>query len=133
MNNRNKYEINMFNIKKINNSLSNRNKLQTNLNNLHKFVKNSKFKNKTFKNYRRNKYFDKLTKNIILRNINKYNSTPNKQNLNNINNLIKGKITHFKSILKDNRIINNNSEYLKRFYKRKEINEHCLIFIIMIY
>ena len=130
MNNRNKYEINMFNIKKINNSLSNRNKLQTNLNNLHKFVKNSKLKNKTFKNYRRTKYFDKLTKNIILKNINKYNSTPNKQNLNIINNLIKGKITHFKSILKDNRIINNNSEYLKRFYKRKEINEQFPKFYI---
>ena len=44
MNNRfgKKNEINMYNIKKINNSLSNRNKLQTNLNNLHKFVKNSK-------------------------------------------------------------------------------------------
>jgi len=125
MNNRfgKKNEINMYNIKKINKPLSNRFNFQTNLNNFHKRMKETKFKNKLTKNNINKDNIVQNKNNIILKNINKYNSKTNQLNLIIINNLISGKISRFKSLIKDNNIINNKTEYLKRYYKNKEINE----------
>ena len=122
MNNRlgDKYEKNMHIIKKINNSINIRAKLYTNLNNFHKLIKGTKPKNK---NKKENINIEQTNKNIILKNINKYNSKTNQLNWIIINNLLRGKISHFKSLLKDNNLINNNTDYIKRYYKRKEINE----------
>ena len=130
MNNRfgNKYEINMHIIKKYNNSLNNRFNLQTNLNNFHKYMKETKLKNKSIKNNNSKNNISKnnieqTKKNIILKNINKYNSKTYQLNLIIINNLISRKISHFDSLFKDNNLINNKAEYIKRYYKKKEINE----------
>ena len=69
----NKHEINMHNIKKINSSLNNRFNLQTNLNNFHKLMKETQIKNKLIINNINKGNIDETKKNILLKNINKYN------------------------------------------------------------
>ena len=61
-----------------------------------------------------------MFKKIILSNLSKYNSNPNLNNILIINDLLILKNTHYNSQYKDLLILNNNKEYLKRYYKYRE-------------
>ena len=71
------------------------------------------------KNYANNNYNN--VRKIIIKNINKYNTNKDQFNLYYINNIIGSKTSHEKVLLKDYTIYNNYSEFLKRYYKYKEI------------
>ena len=64
-----------------------------------------------------------FNKNIITKNLIKYNSSPKIKNIMIINDLISAKSKKITSIFKDYLIINYNEEFLKRFYNHQEINE----------
>jgi hypothetical protein len=111
------------NIKKANIQIKNKIKPQRYIYNLIFTKKISNIKNKRYNrkmdisNNINNNYIRK----IIIKNINKYNITANQINLNIINNFINDKSTHNKAFLKDYNIFNDYSEYLKGFYRHKEI------------
>ena len=115
----NKHHIHTFNIKNINNRYL-KFESPTCIQNI---ILNKKRYNIKYKSYKR-KYNNNKNKNItkiIIKNINKYNVTENQININIINSLIKGKITHEKALLEDYNILNNFSENFKRYYKYREI------------
>ena len=64
-----------------------------------------------------------FNKNIITKNLIKYNSSPKIKNIMIINDLIFAKSNKITSIFKDYLIINYNEEFLKRFYNHQEIKE----------
>ena len=115
----NKHHIHTFNIKNINNRYL-KFESPTCIQNI---ILNKKRYNIKYKSYKRkynNNTYKNITK-IIIKNINKYNATENQININIINSLIKGKITHEKALLEDYNILNNFSENFKRYYKYREI------------
>ena len=115
----NKHHIHTFNIKNFNNRYL-KFESPTCIQNI---ILNKKRYNIKYKSYKR-KYNNNTYKNktkIIIKNINKYNATENQIDINIINSLIKGKITHEKALLKDYNILNNFSENFKRYYKYREI------------
>ena len=61
-----------------------------------------------------------IKKKIILSNLYKYNSNPNSKNIFIINDLLILKNSHYNSHYKDLLLLNNDKEYLKRYYKYKE-------------
>ena len=111
------------NIKKANIQIKNKIKPQRHIYNL---IFTKKISNIKTKKYNRkmdisNNINNNYIRKIIIKNINKYNITANQINLNIINNFINDKSTHNKAFLKDYNIFNNYSEYLKGFYRHKEI------------
>ena len=111
------------NIKKANIQIKNKIKPQRHIYNL---IFTKKISNIKTKKYNRkmdisNNINNNYIRKIIIKNINKYNITANQINLHIINNFIDDKSTHKKIFLKESNIFNNYSEYLKGFYKHKEI------------
>ena len=117
-----KYDKNPTNIKKMNFQFKNIISSPKYINNLIFNIKISNIKNKVHKiKTDKRKNIDNYARKIILNNINKYDAKKGEMEKNIINNLIKDKSTHIKSILEDYNIFNNYFEYLKAFYKLKKI------------
>ena len=120
---KNRFGNNSTKIKKINDRYTKRIKPPKHIFNLIFNKKLSSLKNKSYKCKFdiSNNIDDNYKRKIIIKNINKYNVTKNQLYLNSINNLIDDKSTHEKVFLRDSNIFNDHSEYLKGFYKHKEI------------
>ena len=112
---------NQLNIKKINTQIKNKIQSPTHFNTRFLYQKYLIIKEKSYKKKFHNNNNYNNNRKIILSNIKKYNTNKEQLYLNYINKLIEGKSSHEKVILKDYNYYNNYSEFLKRYYKYKEI------------
>ena len=119
-----KFFNNKTNIKKNNNQIKNHLKSYKYIYNILFSKKFSNSENKSYKNKFDRTIINKdVVNKIILKNINKYNASKHLFNKNIMNNFIGDKATHKKTFLKDYIIFNDNTEYLKGFYKHKEMKK----------
>ena len=119
-----KFLINTDNFKKINFQLANLIKPPKHIYNIIVNKNSLNLKYKSFKSRADNNINNNMinfARKIIIKNINKYNANNSQIGLNIIQNFIEDKAAHKKVILKEYNKFNNNTEYLKGFYKHKEI------------
>ena len=117
-----KYVKNSNNIKKVNFQFRNKISSPKYINNLIFNINISNLKNRVFKReIDQSKNLDNYARKIIIKNISRYDVKKGQIEINMINNLIEGKTTHEKAILRDNNIFNNYSENLRAFYSMKKI------------
>ena len=117
-----KYVKNSNNIKKVNFQFRNKISSPKYINNLIFNINISNLKNRVFKReIDQSKNMDNYARKIIIKNISRYDAKKGQIEMNIINNLIEGKSSHEKAILRDNNMFNNFSENLRAFYNMKKI------------